>query len=882
MTTSLERRLAAALQPLISRVRTDVTAVKRESGKQAWTREPLTDERLAKHLNGGPARGVSQIRAGSSVTLVGLLDFDSHGGETPWTQMLDAAANVMQSIELMGGAPIAFRSSGGRGVHVYCLWDEPQDAYSVRAWLTDALTSCGYKNGAGRGGVGAGFVEVFPKQNDVPADGFGNQAIIPLSGRSAPLVWEDLAGGWIVGEREDVLTMAWPVSDPVPLREKPARVQRDTREVVGFDDLKSVLDAIPNAGPDELDHDEWRDVLFIIHHETGGSEDGYALAHEFSAKGSKYDPEWQDAHTWPYIHSNRENVKGIGSLKRIAARYGWREPLTDEAFDDISAEDPRPPMAAVDWASIITPEKIAIAEARVAEILNGPTAPPPPPPRPMARVRRRGIPEAHYLTTDQANAQRLKNSFGSMVFVAAGKWHVWDGKRWVADESDVYRYACRLSDIVREEARPYESRANEADARGDSAEAKKMRAIGEALGKWALKCEMKGTIEAAVGLARKMLTLDSEALDRDPWALNCENGTVDLRTGVLRRHDPAEYITKLVPLVYDRGAQCPTWERALSEILGGNRGVVEYLQRWFGYCLTGKTTEQAFVVHWGPGGNGKSVVLEMMAETMGDYAGTAAPGLLVASRGDRHPTEIAALFGRRMVTAHESGEGVVLREDFVKQATGGDKLTARYMREDFFEFAPTHKIQLLTNHKPAVKGQDAGIWRRVQLVPYGVRFGSEEQVRAGTHDAVRDLELMERLRGELAGVLAWRVRGAVEWAQRGLEPPALVRAASEAYKSEQDRVGQFVGECCEVGIDFEEALTTGGAMGALGTNDGLYPEYVSWCKESGVYPLSKSRFVDDVLRVVAVGRAINRDVPVGNGKRRRTVVVQGLRLKVDN
>ncbi len=684
--------------------------------------------------------------------------------------------------------------------------------------------------------------------------------------------------------RESLLTFVWPISPSVPLRERPVRKPQAPADLAGLDELVALLGAIPNAGPDELDYDTWRDVVFVVHHETEGSDAGLQLVHELSARSGKYDPAFLDERVWPYIRSEgRERVKGLGSLKRIASGFGWHEALTDEAFEDVSAQDNRPPVAVVDWREIM----VAQVDTQNQTENKAPTPgtglavmpPPPPPLRPMAKVRRRGIPEAHYLTTDQANAQRLKNSFGSMVFVSAGKWHVWDGKRWVADESDVYRYACRLSDIVREEARPYETRANEADARGDSTEAKRMRAIGEALGKWAVKCEMKGTIEAAVGLARKMLTLDSEALDRDPWALNCENGTVDLRTGQLRRHDPAEYITKLVPIVYEEGAQCPTWERALLEILGGNQGVVEYLRRWFGYCLTGKTTEQAFVVHWGPGGNGKSVVLEMMAETMGDYAGTAAPGLLMASRGERHPTEIAALFGRRMVTAHESGEGVVLREDFVKQATGGDKLTARYMREDFFEFAPTHKIQLLTNHKPQVKGQDAGIWRRVQLVPYGVRFGSEEQVRAGTHDAVRDLELMERLRGELAGVLAWRVRGAVEWAQRGLEPPAVVRAASEAYKSEQDRVGQFVGECCDVGLEYEEALTSGGVMG---TTDGLYPEYVGWCKEGGVLPLSKQRFTDDVLRVVPVGRSVRRDLRAGNGKRREIRVIQGLRLKTEN
>lgn len=857
--------LIAALAPLTSRVRTDVTAVKR-NGKQAWTRERLTADRIARHLNGGPARGVSQIHEGASSTLVGLLDFDSHDGATPWPDMLHAATEVMASIELLGGVPISFRSSGGRGIHLYCLWNEPQDAYSVRMWLSDALKSCGYKSGTK--GVQAREVEIFPKQNEVPIGGYGNQAILPLSGASVPLVFEPLLDDWMPGTREDALRLTWGISDPVPLRERPV-VPRASYDIsYDFEELSRLLLAIPNTGPDELSYDEWRDVVFIIHHETRG--EGLQLAHAFSAKSSKYVPAFLDERVWPFVRSDREVVKGIGSLKRIAGSYGWHEPLDDSAFEDISASDDRPPVAAQAWADLTSQtarDATLVADMQLVAKLPDVSRP---------AVKRRGIPEAHYLTTDQANAQRLKNAFGSLVFVAAGKWHVWDGKRWVGDESDVYRYGCRLSDIVREEAKPFRARAAVAQASGDAPEKKRNDAIADALGKWAVKCEMKGTIEAAIGLARKMLTVEPDVLDRDPWALNCSNGTVDLRTGTLRRHDPADYITRLVPIRYDPGARCDTWDRVIAEIAredghGVNeRPLVAFLQRWFGYCLTAHTHEQCFVVHWGDGSNGKSTLLDLMAETMGDYAGTAAPGLLVAVKGDRHPTEIAALFGRRMVTAHESGEGVVLREDFIKQATGGDMLTARYMREDFFTFAPTHKIQLLTNHKPQVKGQDEGIWRRVRLVPYLASFGSVEEVSDGRRTHVKDETMPLRLRAELEGILAWRVRGAVEWSHGGLQAPRVVTAASEAYRSEQDRVGQFVAECCEVGKDCEEPLTEG--MG------GLYPAFQSWCKDGGVYAMSKLRFLDEILRVVPLASAGDRRFTVAVGKQRKVKMVVGIRL----
>lgn len=177
--------LIAGLQPLVDRVRTDVTAVKRD-GRQAWTRDPLTVERLARHLNGGPARGVCPVREGESVTLVGLLDFDSHGGETDWAAMSAAVARVVDVLELAWGMePILFRSSGGRGVHLFLLWDEAQDCYSVREFLGDVLRSVGLRPGTR--GVVHGEVEVFPRQDSVPVGGYGNQFVMPLAGASMPL-----------------------------------------------------------------------------------------------------------------------------------------------------------------------------------------------------------------------------------------------------------------------------------------------------------------------------------------------------------------------------------------------------------------------------------------------------------------------------------------------------------------------------------------------------------------------------------------------------------------------------------------------------------------------------------------------------------------------
>jgi len=868
MSGPAEKTLAAALRPLVDRMRTDDTVSKRliDGEMRAYrTGQSLTAERLAEHLNGGPVRGCYVMSPGTT-TMVGVLDLDSHRGETPWSAMAAAAWDLMESLRLLGATPIAFRSGGGRGVHLYVLWDEPQDAYAVRQWFLAALRSCGYVEGAG--GIAAGQVEIFPKRDHVEVGKYGAQVFLPLGGQSVPLAWEDLLGELAPMPREWVLEWReWPISPGVPPAEKPARAERTAGTgLEGLEmgealqtlraPLQAIADAIAGGKREPMRHDPWRALVQALHRVSGGGEDGRALAHWFSAQIPAYDTQRLDQ-VWDTSDAAREDGVGAGTVLRIAREYGWIEPLDESWAEDVSGGDNRPPVPRVSGGGGVGA----------------------PPAVPLPSVRRRGIPAAHYLTTDQANANRIKDAYGSLVLVAAGRWYVWDGKRWAADEGDVYRYACRLSDIVRTESKEWAAKAARADADGDGAKAKELGAIAKALGGWALKCEMKGAIEAAVGLLRKMLTIEEGALDRDPWLLNVENGVVDLRTGVLHRHDPALYITKLVPLEYRADARADEWARALAQITreeeetsadGGVGGeIASFLQRWAGYCLTGSMREQALVVHWGPGSNGKSVILEMLAETMGDYAGTAAPGLLLASRGERHPTEIADLMGRRMVTAHESGEGMVLREDFIKQATGGDRLTARFMRGDFFEFEPTHKLQLVTNHKPQVKGQDLGIWRRMLLLEYGALFGTAAQVEAGTHTHVRDDDLLARLRGELEGVLAWRVRGAVEWFARGLAPPARVLAATAGYRSQQDRVGQFVEECCEVGRDFEEAL-------AEGMGGGLYPAYVDWCKEGGVMPLSKVRFKDDVLRVVP--RAVVTPRKSAATKRKQVLMVHGVRL----
>jgi P4 family phage/plasmid primase-like protien len=502
--------------------------------------------------------------------------------------------------------------------------------------------------------------------------------------------------------------------------------------------------------------------------------------------------------------------------------------------------------------------KAASVAQREGYVLPPKRVPPPPPPDETTSAPAL---EAQHLCTDQANAARLQKHYGNRLIACAGSFYTWDGTRWKLDDSLAQRFACELSKIVGVEADAARVQAEAAQNAIDAAEIaahlatprlKPLRdgetghkaydqgEIAKALDKWSVKCEMKSTQDAALGLLKKLLAVDPMALDADPWLLNCANGTVDLRTGILREHRAADLITKLAPVAYDIAAQAPRFRTFLSEIFAEDAAVVEFLGRWFGYAATGVTREQKLVFHWGKGSNGKSTLIETIESVLGDYATTAPQGLLTAKNGDeRHPAEIADLHGRRLVTASESEEGAKLREAFIKLTTGGDKLKGRRLYGQLFQFSPTHKLQLLTNHKPQIRGSDFAIWRRILLIPYTQTFGTPEQVASGDANRLGDPRLNETLAAELPGVLAWIVEGARQWhTDGGLKPPAVVLAAGADYRTEQDRIGEFVRDCCTLNITAWSLVSM------------LYRAYQAWCHDAGIYALSRQRFIDEIERCV--------------------------------
>ena len=320
---------------------------------------------------------------------------------------------------------------------------------------------------------------------------------------------------------------------------------------------------------------------------------------------------------------------------------------------------------------------------------------------------------------------------------------------------------------------------------------------------FALKCQSRPRLEAMVWAARSEpeIAVPHDILDRHPMLFATPSGTIDLATGRMRENRREDYLTKRCPWPYDPRATCPLWERALRTILGDDDELVTYVQKLTGYSMTGDVREQILPICHGGGSNGKSLVFEVMRRVLGqDYSGVGADELLRPDRERGHPTHLADLYGKRLVTLAETAEGGKLNEELVKKLTGGERISARRMKEDFWSFDPTHKLWIATNHRPAVGGTDDGIWRRLRLIPFHVRFWDRARGESGEARLEMDRNLLGKiLPVEAPGILAWMVRGCLAWQREGLTEPARVTRSSNDYRASQDIVGNFIDECCSVG-----------------------------------------------------------------------------------
>lgn len=408
--------------------------------------------------------------------------------------------------------------------------------------------------------------------------------------------------------------------------------------------------------------------------------------------------------------------------------------------------------------------------------------------------------------TDYGNAERIAMAHADDLRYAAGLgWHVFDGRRWRHDtDGAATRIAKAIARAIREEVVHIE----------DAELTKKVYAH-------AVRSESAPKLRAALELAQSETPLlaDPAELDADPMLLNVLNGTLDLRTGRLRDHDPAEMLTKLAPVEFDPAATAPTWGRFLRRALPDD-DLRAWIQTVVGYWLTGETSEQAMFILHGPGATGKTTFAETIGALLGDYGAVAGSETFMATRNGTIPNDLARLPGVRFVRASETEEGASLAVQLVKRVTGQDTISARFMRSEFFEFRPAFKLGMLTNNMPRIGDGDGATWRRIRLIPFAVEIPAAEQ----------DRHLLAKLRAEMPGILAWAVEGCLRWQAEGVgEGPSEVTAATLAYRDAEDSVGAFVRDRCTL---------RDGATSRPAEVDRAYREY---CRERRMRSIGGSR-----------------------------------------
>ena len=405
-----------------------------------------------------------------------------------------------------------------------------------------------------------------------------------------------------------------------------------------------------------------------------------------------------------------------------------------------------------------------------------------------------------YPQNDTGNAQRFVTWLhGRVIYVPELKtWYAWDGRNWREDNDGGIM---RLADEHACELLAAAAKMEDQDKRDKA-------------GKHALGMGNVKPIQSMLEMVRchRDIVVHLDRLDTNPFLLGVQNGVVNLRTGKFRQAQRQEFVTRKAGTRYDAKADCPVWKRVLNEVMGGNQELVTYIQKYIGYTLTGDTSDQSFFFLVGGGRNGKSTVVELVQKLLGQYGQRASQSVFVANpHGNEPSNDLARLAGARFVVGSEVEEGSRLAENRIKDLTGGDTITGRFLYKQPFDFRPVLKLWLFGNHKPEIRGADDGIWRRIRLIPFTVQIAAEKV----------DPYLSAKLAAELPGVLNWALAGVKMWLAEGLKAPAVVLDAGVQYREEEDLFGEFLTE------------TTVSAPNLKVRRRALYAAYKEWSEEQG-------------------------------------------------
>lgn len=406
--------------------------------------------------------------------------------------------------------------------------------------------------------------------------------------------------------------------------------------------------------------------------------------------------------------------------------------------------------------------------------------------------------------TDSGNAERVHVYAGSnfRYVTESGQWLLWDGQRWNPDSTGgMVRLFVSVMKLTGTQAFGLEPMA------------------AKAITKHALQSMDASKVSAGLQMLKSILgvSVSVNDLDADPWMIGTADGMIDLKTGKPITPDRSKLITKKIGTRYDQSATCPTWGKFLHTVTNGDGELIQFLQSAVGYTLTGSNREQCLFFLHGSGCNGKGVFSETIKRLIGEYGQTAPESLFTKDRNQSATNDVARLAGCRMAIAAELEEGSCFAESRIKSLTGGDTITARFLHQEFFDFAPSHHFWISGNHKPTVKGSDLGIWRRIRLIPFNVRIS----------EAQKDPKLADKLADELPGILNWALEGCLRWQRDGLKTPQCVKQATEEYRIDEDVVGQFLQDCTIEDASDRVLISS------------LYEAYQAWAIKGGIkYPLT--------------------------------------------
>lgn len=744
---SAVEHLLPALEPIVSRVRTDVTAVKTDRG-MAWAKgEALTQERLKRHLNGGPARGVCPIKAGESTTMVALFDLDSHRGQTPWNEMVAAAEACREEAVLAYGIDlIPFRSSGGNGIHLFAVWDEPQDAYSVRQAMAHILDRAGFKNGTK--GVAAGEIEVFPKQDAVPLDGFGNQFILPLAGKSEPL---DPDLEFLPAGRDFALEVEWRASEPVPKVERPVAERPAAPAFEGgaqLAELRSALAAIPNDG-EGLGYDEWRNIVVGVHAATGGSEEGYALALEFSERSSKFEDETElREKVWEWADASKPGGITIGTVLAAARAAGWQDVTADDF--PVLEEPPAGDDDALPAQRVLDPKDVML----------------------LARAFMRG---AH---TKAGRATLLR---------AGGLWYEHEGPCWrETPDEEVRQGAWVFLDSAKKEV-------SRKVAGEDGKKSKTITSIEPFCPSLAQVSATFDALKAVAGVkgVAPPCWLPGYKGPEAREVVSLADGLLHVPSRQLLPHTPGFFTVNTLPYGWGADEEPVEWLKFLEAVWPGDVEAQQALQEVFGYLLTADTSQQKMFLIRGPKRSGKGTIARVLGALLGRENMVSPTLTSLTSNFGLQPLigKLVAMIPDARVGGQTNTQAVVEK---LLMLSGEDSITVDRKNKEAWTGQLSARVVIMTNEVPRLGDASGALAGRFVVISMDQSFYGRE-----------DLGLTSRLLKELPGIFRWALDGRDRLRRRGhFVQPASAQEDVEALQEANSPVSVFVDEVMELGADF--------------------------------------------------------------------------------